>query len=135
MQKRAALYARNSPHSPDDGSAQIDHLQTVANDLALEVVVVLNDRAELEVKRRPGFGRLRRLVVGGEFAIVIVPALTAIAGSLDDLVTFVADLQAAGCHLYAHDEGIDTTTATGAAWMSATVVAVTFRAKVRQERV
>jgi DNA invertase Pin-like site-specific DNA recombinase len=135
MKQRIAIYIRTSPHQSDDVGERVEELRSIATGLGWAIETTLQDRAGLEVKRRPAIDRLRKLVAGGQIDIVIVPTLTALAGSLDDLVTVVAGLHAAGCRLYARDEGIDTTTANGAAWMSAMAVAVTFRAKVRQERV
>jgi DNA invertase Pin-like site-specific DNA recombinase len=135
MKQRAALYLRTSPHHSDDVSARIARFQTIANDLGWTIETTLHDHCGLEIKRRPGLERLRKLMAGGEIDIVIVPALTALAGSLDDLATVVVALHAAGCHLYAHEEGIDTGSSAGAAWLSAMVVAAEFRAKARRERV
>jgi DNA invertase Pin-like site-specific DNA recombinase len=135
MQKRAIIYLRTSPHSSDDVDAEIEHLHGIAANLGWTVTTTLHDQADIDVKRRPGLERLRKLVAAGHVDMVITPSLTAIAGSVDDLVTFVVGLQASACGLYAHDESIDTTTPGGTAWMNGMVIAAEFRAKLRRQRV
>jgi DNA invertase Pin-like site-specific DNA recombinase len=55
--------------------------------------------------------------------------------SLQDLVGFLGELQAVGCHLYLHQQGIDTTTPSGRAMFQMCGVFAEFERSMIRERV
>jgi len=64
---------------------------------------------------RPGFDRLHRAIVRREIDMVAAWSVDRLGRSLQDLVGFLAELQASRCELYLHQQGLDTSTPAGRA--------------------
>jgi DNA invertase Pin-like site-specific DNA recombinase len=64
---------------------------------------------------RPGFDRLCKAVVRREIDMVAAWSVDRLGRSLQDLVGFLAELQASRCELYLHQQGLDTSTPAGRA--------------------
>jgi Resolvase, N terminal domain len=64
---------------------------------------------------RPGFDRLCKAIVRREIEMVAAWSVDRLGRSLQDLVGFLAELQASRCELYLHQQGLDTSTAAGRA--------------------
>jgi DNA invertase Pin-like site-specific DNA recombinase len=64
---------------------------------------------------RPGFDRLCRAITRREIDMVAAWSVDRLGRSLQDLVGFLAELQASRCELYLHQQGLDTSTPAGRA--------------------
>jgi DNA invertase Pin-like site-specific DNA recombinase len=64
---------------------------------------------------RPGFDRLCRAIIRREIDMVAAWSVDRLGRSLQDLVGFLAELQASRCELYLHQQGLDTSTPAGRA--------------------
>jgi DNA invertase Pin-like site-specific DNA recombinase len=64
-------------------------------------------------EKRPGFDRLCKAVVRREIDMVAAWSADRLGRSLQDLVGFLAELQASRCELYLHQQGLDTSTPAG----------------------
>lgn len=117
MHKRVAIYARVST---DDQStdAQVTALQAVVVARGYEIADTYIDHAISGSKgrdRRPQFDRLHKDAVRGQFDMVMAWSVDRLGRSLQDLVAFLAEMQASGVGLYLHQQALDTTTPAGRA--------------------
>lgn len=115
--KRVALYARVST---DRGSQttenQLRLLQDAAARLGWTIVAVHVDQGISGAKgreKRPGYDALLKGVTRGEYDLVAAWSVCRLGRSLQDLVTFLADLQSRDVGLYLHVQGLDTSTPSG----------------------
>jgi DNA invertase Pin-like site-specific DNA recombinase len=75
----------------------------------------LHQRRELEAvgersgNKRPGFDRLLNDATARKINMIAAWSVDRLGRSLQDLVGFLNELQALGCHLYLHQQAIDTT--------------------------
>jgi DNA invertase Pin-like site-specific DNA recombinase len=65
--------------------------------------------------KRPGFDRLLKAVTRRKIDIVASWSVDRLGRSLQDLVGFLAELNASGCDLYLEKQAVDTTTPAGRA--------------------
>lgn len=113
--KRAALYARVST----DGQTvenQLQDLEAVARREGWEIVERFIDKGISGAKGRegrPAFDRLCKGVVRGEFDLVASWSVDRLGRSLQDLVTFLNELQSKKVNLFLHKQGLDTGTPAG----------------------
>lgn len=117
MQKRVAIYARVST---DDQStdAQVDSLRSIASTRAYRIADIYIDHGISGSKgrdRRPQFDRLQKDAVRGKFDLVMAWSVDRLGRSLQDLVAFLAEMQASNVGLYLHQQALDTTTPAGRA--------------------
>jgi DNA invertase Pin-like site-specific DNA recombinase len=137
MPKRVAIYARVST----DGQTcenQRRELEAVAGRAGWSVVHVLEDAGISGAKgrdRRPSFDRLHRLIARREVDMVMAWSVDRLGRSLQDLVSFLAELHASGCDLYLHAQGLDTSTPAGKAMFGMLGVFAEFERSLVQERV
>lgn len=135
--KRVAIYARVST----DGQTcenQRRELEAVAARAGWSVVHVLEDAGISGAKgrdRRPSFDRLHRLITRREIDMVMAWSVDRLGRSLQDLVSFLAELHASGCDLYLHAQGLDTSTPAGKAMFGMLGVFAEFERSLVQERV
>ncbi len=118
MTKRAALYARVSTTNGQTPSNQLSRLREVAEKAGWEIVEEFVDRGISGAKgrdKRPAFDRLGKAATRREIDVVMAWSVDRLGRSLQDLVAFLGDLQAAGVDLYLDRQGIDTTTPGGKA--------------------
>lgn len=115
MAKRVALYARVST----DGQSvenQLRDLEAVAVKEGWEVIERFIDKGISGAKGRegrPAFDRLCKGIIRREFDMVAAWSVDRLGRSLQDLVTFLNELQSKHTNLYLHKQGIDTTTPAG----------------------
>jgi DNA invertase Pin-like site-specific DNA recombinase len=134
---KAALYARVST----DGQTvenQLLALQAVAERHGWEVVATFTDEGISGAKgrdKRPAFDALCKGIARKEFDIVAAWSVDRLGRSLQDLVTFLGELNAKALHLYLHQQGIDTTTPAGKAMFQMMGVFAEFERSMIQERV
>ncbi len=135
--KRVAIYARVST----DGQTcenQCRELEAVAARAGWSVVHVLEDAGISGAKGRsvrPAFDRLHRLITRREIEMVMTWSVDRLGRSLQDLVSFLAELHAGGCDLYLHVQGLDTSTPAGKAMFGMLGVFAEFERSLVQERV
>ncbi|CUS32244.1 Site-specific recombinase, DNA invertase Pin [Candidatus Nitrospira nitrosa] len=112
---KVALYARVST----DGQTvenQLQDLEAVAKREGWEVVERFIDKGISGAKGRdgrPAFDRLCKGVVRGEFDLVASWSVDRLGRSLQDLVSFLNELQSKRVNLYLHKQGLDTSTPAG----------------------
>jgi DNA invertase Pin-like site-specific DNA recombinase len=113
--KRAALYLRVSQDSQTTENQRLV-LMEVAQRLGWEVVHVFEDQGISGAKgrdKRPGFDALMKAITRGEIQIAAAWSVDRLGRSLQDLVSFLADIQAKNCDLYLHQQAVDTSTPSG----------------------
>ena len=66
-------------------------------------------------EKRPGFDRLLRAATTRKIDVVAAWSVDRLGRSLQDLVSFLAELNAIGCDLYLERQAVDTTTPAGRA--------------------
>jgi DNA invertase Pin-like site-specific DNA recombinase len=116
MTKRVAIYARVSTDKAQTTENQLRDLQAVAVRLGWTVVAVYTDEGISGGKgrdQRPGFDALLKGVARKEFDLVAAWSVCRLGRSLQDLVAFLADMQARGVDLYLHQQALDTSTPSG----------------------
>jgi DNA invertase Pin-like site-specific DNA recombinase len=116
MTKRVALYARVSTDRNQTVETQLRQLNEVAVRLGWTVVAVLTDEGISGAKgrdQRPGFDALLKGVARKEFDLIAAWSVDRLGRSLQDLVAFLADVQARDVDLYLHQQAIDTSTPSG----------------------
>jgi len=134
---KAALYARVST----DGQTvenQLRELREVAERHGWDVVAVFTDEGISGAKgrdKRPAFDALCKGIARKEYDIVAAWAVDRLGRSLQDLVTFLGELQSKNLNLYLHQQGIDTTTPAGKAMFQMMGVFAEFERSMIQERV
>jgi DNA invertase Pin-like site-specific DNA recombinase len=85
--------------------------------------------------KRPEFDRLLREVVRGKIDVVAAWSVDRLGRSLQDLVGFLGELNAAGCDLYLEKQAVDTTTPAGRALFQMLGVFAEFERAIIQERI
>ena len=102
--KRAAFYLRVSQDSQTTEN-QLRILQEVAERSGWTVVEVFEDQGISGAKgrdKRPGYDALLKAISRREIDIAAAWSVDRLGRSLQDLVSFLADIQAKGCDLYLH---------------------------------
>jgi DNA invertase Pin-like site-specific DNA recombinase len=85
--------------------------------------------------KRPEFDRLLREVVRRKIDVVAAWSVDRLGRSLQDLVAFLGELNAAGCDLYLEKQAVDTTTPAGWALFQMLGVFAEFERAIIQERI
>jgi len=138
MMKRAAIYARVSTTNGQTPSNQIGRLREVAEKAGWKIVEEFVDRGISGAKgrdKRPAFDRLCKAATRREIDVVMAWSVDRLGRSLQDLVAFLGDLQAAGVDLYLDRQGIDTTTPGGKALFQMMGVFAEFERAMIRERI
>lgn len=119
MTKRVAIYGRvSTDKKAQTVENQLRELNEVAVRLGWTVVAVHTDEGISGAKgrdQRPGFDALLKGVARGEFDMIAAWSVCRLGRSLQDLVAFLADIQARGIDLYLHQQALDTSTPSGRA--------------------
>jgi DNA invertase Pin-like site-specific DNA recombinase len=115
--KRAAIYLRVST-----GEQSVDNqrreLIEAAQRHGWQIVAEYSDAGISGAKsreKRPGFDRLCRAITRREVDLVAAWSVDRLGRSLQHLVAFLDELHGAGCNLYLHRQGLDTSTPAGRA--------------------
>ena len=85
--------------------------------------------------KRPDFDRLLKEVVRGKIDVVAAWSVDRLGRSLQDLVGFLGELNAARCDLYLEKQAVDTTTPAGRALFQMLGVFAEFERAIIQERI
>jgi DNA invertase Pin-like site-specific DNA recombinase len=84
---------------------------------------------------RPGFDRLLKAATQRKIDVVAAWSVDRLGRSLQDLVGFLAELNAVGCDLYLERQAVDTTTPAGRALFQMLGVFAEFERAIIQERI
>jgi DNA invertase Pin-like site-specific DNA recombinase len=115
--KRAAFYLRVSTDNQTVQN-QLADLQAVAERSGWEVIHVFRDEGISGAKgrdKRPAFDALLKAATRREFDLIAAWSVDRLGRSLQDLVGFLSEVQAAGVDLYLHQQALDTSTPAGRA--------------------
>ena len=112
---KCAIYSRVST---DDQTVenQLMVLRDIAERKGMSVVAEFNDEGISGAKgrdKRTGFDNIIKGAVKKDFDTILVWSVDRLGRSLQDLVSFLNDIQSVDCDLYIHQSGIDTATPTG----------------------
>jgi DNA invertase Pin-like site-specific DNA recombinase len=86
-------------------------------------------------QKRPGFDKLIKAATTRKIDIVAAWSVDRLGRSLQDLVNFLAELEAVGCDLYLEKQAIDTTTPAGRALFQMLGVFAEFERAIIKERI
>jgi DNA invertase Pin-like site-specific DNA recombinase len=135
--KRVALYARVST----DGQSTENQLRELRAAGARQRWTVVTEYVDHAIsgakgrKDRPQFDALLHGVTRREFDMVAAWSVDRLGRSLQDLIGFLADLQAKKIDLYLHQQALDTSTPSGKAMFGMLGVFAEFERTMIQERV
>jgi DNA invertase Pin-like site-specific DNA recombinase len=135
--RRVALYARVSTDH-QSMRQQVEALQEVASRAGWDVVEEFVDQGVSGAKGRtgrPAFDRMCRAATRREFDMVAAWSVDRLGRSLQDLVAFLGELQAAGVGLYLHQQALDSSTPAGRALFQMAGVFAEFERALIVERV
>jgi DNA invertase Pin-like site-specific DNA recombinase len=135
--KRVAIYARVST----DGQTTENQLRELRGALARHAWVIVGEYVDHGIsggkgrKDRPRFDALLRGVARREFDMVAAWSVDRLGRSLQDLVSFLSELQSKKVDLYLHQQALDTSTPGGKAMFGMFSVFAEFERSIIQERV
>lgn len=134
---RVAVYARVSTNGQTVAN-QVRELQEAAGRHRWEVVSIFTDEGISGAKgrgKRPGLNALLVAVARRDVDVVAVWSVDRLGRSLQDLVGTLAEIQAKGCQLYLHKQGLDTHTPAGRALFQMLGVFAEFEREIIRERI
>ena len=134
---RTVLYARTST-SDQTCMNQLAELRKVAENKGLTITAEFVDSGISGAKgrdKRPEFDALIKGAIRKDFDIILVWSVDRLGRSLQDLITFLNDIQSVGCDLYIHQSGIDSSTPSGKMLFQMCGVFAEFERGMIQERV
>jgi DNA invertase Pin-like site-specific DNA recombinase len=139
MAKRVALYLRISTKNGQTVDNQRQALtEAIGRRKGWVIVDEFADKGLSGAKgrdKRPEFDRLLKDVVRGKIDVVAAWSVDRLGRSLQDLVGFLGELNAAGCDLYLEKQAVDTTTPAGRALFQMLGVFAEFERAIIQERI
>jgi DNA invertase Pin-like site-specific DNA recombinase len=136
MARRAALYLRVSTDKQTCANQERE-LRAVAERKDCEIVKVYTDHGISGTKgrdKRPQFDALCRDAVRRDFDVVMAWSVDRLGRSLQDLISFLNEIHAAGVDLYLHQQGLDTSTPAGKAMFQMLGVFAEFERALIRER-
>ena len=137
MKNRAALYLRVSTADQTVGNQRAD-LEAAAAARGWRVVAVFADEGISGAKARddrPQLDLMLKDAVRRKFDVVMVWAVDRLGRSLPDLIASMQELHGAKVDLFIHQQGLDTTTASGRAMFGMLGVFSEFERAMIQARV
>ena len=135
--RRVGIYLRVSTDGQTTTN-QRRELEAVAARSGWEIVGFYEDAGISGAKgrdKRPGFDRLLKDATARKINMIAAWSVDRLGRSLQDLVGFLGELQAVGCHLYLHQQAMDTTTPSGKAMFQMCGVFAEFERSMIRERV
>lgn len=135
--KTVAIYLRVSTNEQTTEN-QLLELMDVVKRSNWDVYMVYEDAGVSGAKgrdKRPEFDLMIKDAVRRKFDLVMAWSVDRLGRSLQDLVSFLNELQEIGCDLYLHQQGIDTTTPSGKAMFQMLGVFSEFERSMIQERI
>jgi len=137
MKRRVGIYLRVSTDGQTTEN-QRRELEAVAAHSGWQVVDVYEDAGISGSNgrdKRPGFDQLLNDATARKINMVAAWSVDRLGRSLQHLVGFLNELQALNCHLYLHQQAIDTTTPSGRAMFQMCGVFAEFERSMIVERV
>jgi DNA invertase Pin-like site-specific DNA recombinase len=134
---RIGIYLRVSAGGQTTENQRLE-LEAVAARSGWQVVQVYEDAGISGAKgrdKRPAFDRMLKDATARKIDMIAAWSVDRLGRSLQDLVGFLTELQALGCHLYLHQQAIDTTTPSGRAMFQMCGVFAEFERAMIVERV
>ena len=135
--KRVGIYLRVSTDTQTTEN-QRRELEAVAGRSGWEVVGFYEDAGIRGAKgrdKRPGFDRLLKDATSRKVNMIAAWSVDRLGRSLQDLVGFLAELRSLDCHLYLHQQALDTSTPSGRAMFQMLGVFAEFERGIIRERV
>jgi DNA invertase Pin-like site-specific DNA recombinase len=135
--KRVGIYLRVSTNGQTTEN-QRRELEAVVARSGWELVGIYEDAGISGAKgrdKRPAFDRLLKDATARKLNMIAAWSVDRLGRSLQDLVGFLTDLQALGCHLYLHQQALDTSTPSGRAMFQMCGVFAEFERGMIRERV
>jgi DNA invertase Pin-like site-specific DNA recombinase len=135
--RRAALYLRVSTAEQTTANQRLE-LERVAAARGWQVVGVFEDPGVSGAKgrdKRPGFDKVLKAGVRGEYDVLMAWSVDRLGRSLQDLVAALSELNGVGRNLYLHTQALDTTTPSGRAMFQMLGVFAEFERCIITERV
>lgn len=137
MTKRIALYTRVSTDQQTTEN-QRRELIAVAERNSWQIVAEFCDEGISGAKgrdQRPGFDALMKAIARREIDIVASWAVDRLGRSLQDLVTFLNEINSKGVDLYLHQQALDTSTPSGRAMFGMLSVFADFEREMIRSRI
>jgi DNA invertase Pin-like site-specific DNA recombinase len=137
MKKRVGIYLRVSTDGQTTQN-QRGELEPIAGRSGWEVVDFYEDAGisgSNGREKRPALDRLLKDATARRINIIAAWSVDRLGRSLQHLVGFLNELQALNCHLYLHQQAIDTTTPSGRAMFQMCRVFAEFERSMIVERV
>lgn len=135
--KRVGIYLRVSTDTQTTAN-QRRELEAVAARSNWQVVGFYEDAGISGAKgrdKRPGFDRLLRDATNRKVDMIAAWSVDRLGRSLQDLISFLTELQALRCDLYLHQQALDTSTPSGRAMFQMLGVFAEFERGMIRERV
>lgn len=135
--KRVGIYLRVSTDTQTTAN-QRQELEAVAARSDWQVVGFYEDAGVSGAKgrdRRPGFDHLLRDATSRKVDMIAAWSVDRLGRSLQDLISFLTELQALRCDLYLHQQALDTRTPSGRAMFQMLGVFAEFERGMIRERV
>ena len=137
VSNKVALYLRVSTDGQTTENQRIE-LESVARQRGWDIVAQYDDNGVSGAKgrqHRKQFDAMIKAATRGEFDMIAAWSVDRLGRSLQDLVSFLNELQSVGCDLYLHQQALDTSTPAGRAMFGMCGVFAEFERSMIQERV
>lgn len=137
MTKRIALYTRVSTDQQTTENQRLE-LMAVAQRNGWEIAAEFTDHGISGAKgrdQRPGYDNLMKAVARREIDLVACWAVDRLGRSLQNLVTFLTEINAKGVDLYLHQQALDTSTPSGRAMFGMLSVFADFERELIRSRI
>jgi DNA invertase Pin-like site-specific DNA recombinase len=137
MTKRVAIYSRVSTDKQTVENQERE-LRAVAERMGWRIAEVYRDEGISGAKgrnQRPAFDALCKDAARRKFDLIAAWSVDRLGRSLQDLVSFLAEIHSFRVDLFLHREAVDTTTPSGKAMFQMSAVFAEFERSMIQERV
>jgi DNA invertase Pin-like site-specific DNA recombinase len=125
MTKSVAIYSTA-------GAPGLKRLRMHAEEQGWHIVADLCDDVTTSSRSGAGFSYLVKLISRGSAQIVLAETLLGIGAKVDDLLSLAHALKGSRAALYLLDDGIDTSAASGAAWLDTLASLASYRTQKRR---
>ncbi len=134
---RCVIYSRVSTSTNQTVANQILELREIANRKGYTIVNEFSDVMSGAKSRseRKGFDALIKGAVRKDFDMILVWSVDRLGRSLQDLISFLNEINSVNCNLYIHQSGLDTSTPSGRMMFSMIGVFAEFERGMIRERV
>jgi len=135
--KRVAIYLRVSTAHGQNTDNQRLVLEEIARKSNWEIVGIYEDKASgaKGKESRPAYRRLQEDATRRKFDLVAAWSIDRLGRSLQELISFLNEIQALGVDLYLHQQAIDTTTPAGRLFFHVSSAFAEFERSIIVERV